>query len=117
MRLRSRIADLEEIAGRERNLPMKPEGTRYRPPVGFAQFHDIAPIVQYRFVQHDPDRIEVRLVPESTLTPGQESNLAAVIQKALGAAFNLEFAYFEREIPKTPGGKFEEFMCKIAPGP
>jgi hypothetical protein len=62
------------------------------------------------------DRIEVKLVTEAPLTSGQESKLAAVIQAALGFAFKLEFTYFEREIPRTPGGKFEEFLSKIPQG-
>jgi phenylacetate-CoA ligase len=110
------LPTLRRILGRERNLLMKPDGTRNWPLVGFHQFRDIAPIAQYQFVQHDLDRIEVKLVTEAPLTSGQESKLAAVIQAALGFAFKLEFTYFEREIPRTPGGKFEEFLSKIPQG-
>ena len=29
------------------------------------------------------------------------------------SAFRLKFAYFENEIPRGPGGKFEEFVSKL----
>ena len=104
---------MKRILGRERNLLMKPDGTRHWPLVGFHQFRDIAPILQYQFIQHDLDRIEVKLVTGAPLTSAQEARLAAVILEALGFAFKLKFTYFEREIPRLPGGKFEEFLCKV----
>jgi phenylacetate-CoA ligase len=107
------LPTLKRILGRERNLLMKPDGTRHWPLVGFHQFRDIAPILQYQFIQHDLDRIEVKLVTGAPLTSTQEARLAAVILEALGFDFKLEFSYFEGEIPRLPGGKFEEFLCKV----
>ncbi len=107
------LPTLKRILGRERNLLTKPDGTRHWPLVGFHQFRDIAPILQYQFVQHDLDRIEVKLVSGAPLTSAQEASLAGVIRQALGFAFKLEFTYFEGEIPRLPGGKFEEFVSKV----
>jgi hypothetical protein len=36
-----------------------------------------------------------------------------VIRSALGYPFRLEFIYFAGEIPRGPGGKFEEFVSEI----
>ena len=109
------LPTLRRVLGRERNLLVKPDGTRNWPLVGFARFREVAPVVQYQFIQHELDRIEVRLVTEVRPTPAQESALTDVIREALGFAFRIEFTYFEGEIPRSPGGKFEEFLCRVKP--
>ena len=38
---------------------------------------------------------------------------AAVITSALGHSFRLSFIYFRGEIPRGPGGKFEEFISTL----
>jgi phenylacetate-CoA ligase len=108
------LPTLRRILGRERNLIVMPDGTRHWPLVGFTRFREIAPIRQYQFIQHDRARIEVRLVSDEPPSPAQETELRAVIQGALGHPFAVEFTYFADRIPPAPGGKFEEFICKIA---
>ena len=110
------LPTLKKILGRERNLVLKPDGTRNWPLVGFHQFRDIAPIQQYQFVQHSLERIEVKLVSEKPLTAGQETKLSSVMRKALGFDFKLDFTYFDDEIPRSRGGKFEEFLCLVPQG-
>jgi phenylacetate-coenzyme A ligase PaaK-like adenylate-forming protein len=105
---------LRRIVGRERNLIVMPDGTRHWPRVGFDRFRDIAPIAQYQLVQHDRERIEVRLVCGLPLSSSQEAALREVIQGALGFPFALHFVYFEREIPRPASGKFEEFVCRVS---
>jgi phenylacetate-CoA ligase len=106
---------LKRILGRERNLMTKPDGSQNWPLVGFHQFRDIAPILQYQFIQHDLERIEVKMVSETPLSPAQEAKLTSVMQQALGHPFKLQFTYFDNEIPRTPGGKLEEFVSLIPP--
>jgi phenylacetate-CoA ligase len=107
------LPTLRRILGRERNLIVMPDGTRHWPLVGFTRFREIAPIRQYQFIQHDRERIEVRLVSDEPLSPAQEADLRAVIQGALGHPFAVEFTYFAGRIPRGPGEKFEEFVCKV----
>jgi phenylacetate-CoA ligase len=104
---------LRRIVGRERNMIVRPDGTRHWPLVGFARFRDIAPISRYQFIQRDFDRIDVRLVCETPVTKDQESSLAGVIREALGFPAALSFAYFEDDLPRERGGKFEEFRCEL----
>ena len=104
---------LERILGRSRNMVRLPDGTMHWPMVGFHRFRDIAPIRQYQLIQHSLEEIEVRLVVDSAPTTDQEAQLTAVIREALGHPFALRFAYFERELPRAPNGKFEEFVCAI----
>lgn len=104
---------LRRVLGRERNLILMPDGRRHWPLVGFAQFREAAPVAQYQMIQHGREEIEVRLVVERPLTGVEEARLGEVIRAALGHPFALRFAYFDGEIPRGPGGKFEEFVCRV----
>ena len=90
-----------------------PDGSRHWPTVGFHAFRDIAPIRQYQAVQHSVDTVEMNLVVAEPLTRDQEALLCTVIQKALGYPFTLRFSYHHAELPKTRGGKFEEFISMV----
>ena len=90
-----------------------PDGTRRYPLVGFVRFREVAPVLQYQFIQHALDRLEMRLVTETPLRAAQEEDLAAIVRKALGFSFALDFTYFPERLPRSPSGKFEEFVCRI----
>jgi phenylacetate-CoA ligase len=105
------LSALKNIRGRERNLLIKPDGSRHWPLTNFGNFRDIAPIQQYQMIQEDL-RIEVRLVAERALTAYEEDKLKQTIQEALGYPFELIFTYFDKQIPLSSNGKFEEFICR-----
>jgi phenylacetate-CoA ligase len=107
------LPTLARILGRSRNLVTLPTGERHWPLVGFARYRELAPVRQYQLVQHAADAIEVRLVVERALTAAEEGSLAGVIREALGYPFRLAFVYYENEIPRGPGGKFEEFISQV----
>lgn len=90
-----------------------PNGERHWPLVGAYRFREVADIRQYQLIQHALGEIEVRLVADRPLSSGQEAQLAAVIHSALGYPFTLRFTYSNRELPKTAGGKFEEFISLV----
>jgi phenylacetate-CoA ligase len=107
------LPTLSRIFGRERNLILMPDGTRHWPHVGFPEFREIAPVMQYQFIQDGRETIEIRLVTERRLSRREEGGLAAHIQKTLGFPFELRFTYFAERIPAGPTGKFEEFVCRV----
>ena len=107
------LPTLKRILGRRRNMVTLPDGSRHWPAMGFHAFRDIAPIRQYQGVQRTLDTVEMNLVVDSPLTGEQEALLRKVIQDALGYPFNLLFHYHDRELPKTRGGKFEEFISML----
>jgi phenylacetate-CoA ligase len=109
------LPTLRRLHGRERNLILMPDGTRHWPLVGFARFREIAPVIQYQLIQDGRESVEVRLVVARALTQSEEDALAAHIREALGFAFALCFVYFDRQIPLGANGKFEEFVCRLAP--
>jgi phenylacetate-CoA ligase len=107
------LPTVARVVGRERNLVVMPDGSRHWPIVGTLKFRDVAPIQQFQFIQLDRESIEVRLVSAEPVTPAQEAELTKMIHECLGHAFRLKFAYFDDVIPRTRGGKFEEFICKV----
>jgi phenylacetate-CoA ligase len=104
---------LKRILGRRRNMVQLPDGRSLWPAVGGLRYREIAPIRQFQFIQRERETIEVRLVSAAPLTLDQERRIGALVCEALDYSFKLEFAYFQEEIPRGPGGKFEEFICEL----
>jgi phenylacetate-CoA ligase len=107
------LPTLKRIVGRERNILLLPDGRRHWPLFGAHRFADIAPIRQYQVIQRSRELLEVRLVSDSLVTQEQEVRLGETIRESLGFPFQLRFVYFPDEIPRGPGGKFEEFICEV----
>jgi phenylacetate-CoA ligase len=108
------LPTLSRIFGRQRNLVVLPDGTRHWPLVGFCYFREIAPVMQYQFIQDGRDTIELRLVTERPLNAHEEAGLTARVQKNLGFDFAVRFTYFPDRLPAGANGKFEEFVCRLA---
>ena len=108
------LPTIARILGRSRNMVTLPDGRQHWPLVGFMAYREIAPIRQFQLTQHTREDIEVRFVVDRPLTGDEEARLARVIQSALGHPFRLTFTYVAGEIPRSPGGKFEEFVSKLA---
>ena len=104
---------LKRIAGRRRNMVRLPDGRTLWPAIGGLPYSKIAPIRQFQFVQRELEVIEVRLVCDAPLTAEQERRMGDVILEALDFPFKLQFCYFQGQIPRGPGGKFEEFVCEL----
>jgi phenylacetate-CoA ligase len=108
------LPTLSRIFGRERNLVLMPDGTRHWPLVGFCHFREIAPVMQYQFIQDGRESIELRLVTERALSPDEEAGLTARVRANLGFAFTVRFTYLANRLPPGANGKFEEFVCRVA---
>lgn len=107
------LPTLASIRGRERNMVVIDGEPRW-PLVGFHQYRDIAPVMQYQLVQKTTEHIEARFVVATPVTPAQESALGDTIRRALGHDFIITFVYYPDRIPLPPSGKFEEFVCEVA---
>lgn len=104
---------LRRIAGRVRNMLVGPDGKRYWPTFGSAGLAGIAPVLRQQLAQVGPRTIEVRLVTARPLTPDEEMRLRAHILSKLPAPFDLAFTY-PGELPRSAGGKFEDFVSELA---
>lgn len=108
------LPTLRRILGRERNMLRFPDGRRHWPVFGIHRFREALPgLKQFQMIQRAPQRIDVRLVVDEKPSPEQELALACVIKEALNHPFGLDFVYQSTEIPRTPGGKFQEFICAL----
>ncbi len=107
------LPNIRRVLGRVRNLLRLPDGQRFWPLVGAFSYRDIAPVRQYQIVQHSLERVTLRLAVERALTPAEESGLAEKLVEFLGHRFAVDFDYCTPQIPRGPGGKFEDFICEI----
>jgi phenylacetate-CoA ligase len=110
------LPKIRRILGRQRNLLRLPDGRRFWPLVGAFSYRDIAPVRQYQVIQHSLERVTLRLAVERSLTIAEEKALIEKLVEFLGYRFNVDFDYCSPEIPRGPGGKFEDFICEIAAG-
>lgn len=107
------LPTLARLLGRERNLALRPDGTRFWPLVGIYQMREVAPVEQFQLVQSELDTIDVRLVVERPLATDEESALRDLIRRTLGYPFELRFAYADGRLDRNAGGKFEEFVNEL----
>ncbi len=103
---------LKRILGRTRNMLTYPSGDQIWPVVRPSHYSQIAPVRQVQMLQTSRESIEVRLVVASPLSIRHEETLARAIHESLGYPFQLDFKYWD-QIPRSPGGKFEEFISSI----
>jgi phenylacetate-CoA ligase len=103
---------LTKVLGRTRNMLILPSGQRIWPLLEGALFSEVAPVSQFQVVQLSHSLLEVRLVTTRPVTPAEEDALGAMIRRHLEHPFTIAFTYPE-SIPRGPGGKYEDFICKI----
>jgi phenylacetate-CoA ligase len=101
------------VLGRERNLIVMPDGSRRWPMTGFLGCRDVAPVLQYQFVQDTRETIEARLVVERPLTRAEEDGLVGLLHAALGHPFAVRFSYRE-QLYAAGSGKLDDFVCSVA---
>jgi phenylacetate-CoA ligase len=103
---------ITRILGRTRNMIVLPSGARRWPLVGSNDYRGIAPISQFQLIQNSLEDIEVKLVVARALTSEEEQRLTKVIHSALGHAFHLTYSCVDA-IPRSAGGKHEDFICRV----
>lgn len=108
------LPTLKRILGRERNLMRLPDGGTCWPLVGFHSFSDVAPVLQFQFIQHTLNDIEFRVVTADPLNGAQEAGLAATASAALGHDTKVRITQRRERMPVGTNGKFEEFVCRIS---
>jgi phenylacetate-CoA ligase len=105
---------LRRIAGRTRNMARDPAGRRFWPAIQAGAWLRIAPLRKIQLVQRSIGEVEVRFVMERDLSAEETTALRAQVQERLEYPFDVSFARVT-EIPRTPGGKFEDFISELPP--
>ena len=106
---------LESIVGRARHRLVLPSGASCFPYLG--EREDIQAVVplrlrKFQFVQHTPERIEIKVVTPDRVTHEQEQKIKALYQKNFGFPFEFDITYHE-DISPGPTGKFDEFVSLV----
>lgn len=103
---------LKKVLGRQRNMLIKPDGSRLWPSFAVREWAQDVPLTQFQFVQKTVDRIEARLVCDRPLTNSEEARLVAALHQRLTYPFNIDIHYLD-VIPRSKSGKFEDFMSEL----
>jgi phenylacetate-CoA ligase len=106
---------LGRVLGRERNMVTLPGGGEVWPFFELAELAALRALKQWQLVQRSESEIEVRIVSARTLTALEERTLTEVVHRCLPARFALALRYVPL-IPRSPSGKYEEFVNATVPG-
>jgi len=104
---------IKRIMGRVRNMLTRPDGSRHWPSFPAELWTAIAPVRQFQLIQHELDKIEVRLVVARPLIESEEKGLVTMLQDRFGYPFAIKFSYQEN-LERSAGGKFEDFISKVS---
>ncbi len=105
---------IKRILGRRRNRLILPNGESQFPYLGeYEDYQAITnSVLEFQYVQHSLEDVEKKMVVSEPLTTEQEEKMRALIIKDLGYPFRITLSYHD-EIPRSPRGKFEEFICEV----
>ncbi len=102
---------LRRIIGRARNMLVLPGGERISPTFINDWFEGF-PVRQFQVIQRAQRDLEIKVVPLRPFTKAEEARVKDLIAERLGSEFQVSLTYHD-EIPRGPGGKFEDFKCEI----
>jgi phenylacetate-CoA ligase len=103
---------LTRIMGRSRNMLRLPGGGSLWPTLPQRAMAQLAPLRQFRLVQHSLTGIEMQLVTDRPLTGDEEVALRDALHARLHYPFDVRFARVER-IERGANYKFEDFVCQV----
>jgi len=103
---------LTRVAGRQRNMLVRPDGVRHWPSFPISAWDGIAPVVQLQLVQDAVDHIAARLVMTRDFSGDERERLTAALQACLGYPFRMTLHRVD-VIPRGAGQKYEDFMSLL----
>lgn len=104
---------IHRILGRMRNMLVLADGRRYWPSFGLRGLSTELGIRQHQLVQKSFDLIEARLVVDVPLDSANEERLRRQLLSRAPEGFRIGLTYCA-EIPRSAGGKFEDFISEVA---
>jgi phenylacetate-CoA ligase len=103
---------LTRVLGRTRNMLRLPSGAIVWPTFAGVNVREVALVRQFQLVQRSLEGLELRLVVARPLTAEEEAALKELVVRQLGYPFAVAISYL-REIPRTAGGKYEDFRSEL----
>lgn len=103
---------LTRIAGRQRNMILRPDGVRQWPVFPMSAWFDIAPVLQIQLVQDAIDHVEARLVMKREFSGDEAERLIAALQGCLDYPFRITLRRVDA-IPRGTGQKYEDFVSLL----
>lgn len=105
------------IHGRQRNRLILPDGQSLFPRVGERSLNECLPgvmISKLKCIQNSTHEVELLLVVDRELSPGECQKVKDQLCKNLGHPFEIKLS-FPSDIPLGPSGKFEMFESRVQP--
>ena len=90
-------------------MAVDPSGRRFLGHLNLGFWTTVAPIMQRQVVQLTPSRLEVRYVALLELGHDEQAELARNIRAAMRYDYEIAFTRMA-QIPRNPGGKFDDFV-------
>ena len=103
---------LRRIHGRQRNMVVLPDGRRHWPSFPAELWTEVAPVEQFRLVQHSRDEIEACYVMARELGADEAARIVAALQERFGCPFRILLKRVDA-IERGPGYKFEDFVSLL----
>jgi phenylacetate-CoA ligase len=103
---------LKRILGRNRDMLVYPDGRKAWALIGDVYYTQFPEIRQFQVVQHAVDDLELKIVADRRLTGIEEAKLIEWVRYRSQHDFPIRVTYHD-EIPRGPGGKFNDFRCDI----
>jgi len=104
------LASIRRFLGRERNLLLRPDGSRHWPVWGVRRWAAQFVIRQFQFIQTDRRTLTAKMFADRSPSPEQEAQLTTILQDQLGYPFEFRYEWRTEPLPRGAGGKFEEFI-------
>jgi len=106
------LPTLRRIMGRSRNMMLLENGDHLWPRFSSENLCDAAPVIQTQLIQTAINEVKVLAVPLRTLSDDDEKALCEEIWTLLPREVRLTVECVP-DIPRSKGGKFEDFRCEI----
>lgn len=106
------LPTLRRIMGRSRNMMRLESGDSIWPRFGSELLPDVAPIGQVQVIQSAVNDIRVLVVPLQELSAADKNAICEHFWARLPRTVNLSIECVT-DIPRSAGGKFEDFRCDI----
>jgi phenylacetate-CoA ligase len=106
------LRTLNRIVGRRRNIFRLRDGRTFWPTFGVRAFSRYMPVRQHQVRQTDYEKLEVVIATSAPTDAEGEERLRVDMRKRMPIPMDIRFKYVD-EIPREPGGKYQEFVCLI----